>query len=88
MSEKVPNLDSKGRLLNLKVAEDFFARLNSIVGTQGKIIHLKEKIRENQQLLYSLSTLQIETGKRYGYLSDHSNEPVVALCPSCQTGYT
>ena len=68
MSDKVPSLDSEGRLLDKKVAEDFLARLNSLVGRQGKIIRVEEKKKtENQRLPYSLSTLQIEAGKRYGY---------------------
>ena len=68
MSDKVTSLDSEGRLLDKKVAEDFLAKLNSLVGTQGKIISVEEKKkRENQRLPYSLSTFQIEAGKRYGY---------------------
>ena len=65
MSDKVPSLDSERRLLNLKVAEDFLARLNALVGRQGKIIRVEEKNKsESQRLPYSLSTLQIEAGKR------------------------
>ena len=68
MSDNVASLDSEGRLLDKKVAEDFLARLNALVGTQGKIISVEEKSKtENQRLPYSLSTLQIEAGKRYGY---------------------
>ena len=68
MSEKVPNVDNSGRLLNRKVAEEFLAKLNSMNGKQGKIIQIEEKNKvENQRLPYSLSTLQIEAGKRYGY---------------------
>jgi len=68
MTDKVPSLDSEGRLLDKKVAEDFLARLNAQVGRQGKIIRVEEKNKtEPQRLPYSLSTLQIEAGKRYGY---------------------
>ncbi|MBR3050801.1 MAG: DNA topoisomerase III [Selenomonadaceae bacterium] len=68
VSDKVASVDSEGRLLDKKVAEDFLARLNSLVGRQGKIIRVEEKKKtENQRLPYSLSTLQIEAGKRYGY---------------------
>ncbi len=68
MSEKVPNLDNAGRLLNRKIAEKFLAKLNSINGKQGKIIQIEEKNKvENQRLPYSLSSLQIEAGKKYGY---------------------
>ena len=68
MSDNVPSLDSEGRLMDKKVAENLLARLNALVGTQGKIIRVEEKNKtENQRLPYSLSTLQIEAGKRYGY---------------------
>ena len=68
MSDKVPSLDSEGRLLDKKVAENLLARLNTLVGTQGKIIRVEEKTKmESQRLPYSLSTLQIEAGKRYNY---------------------
>ena len=68
MSDKIPSLDSEGRLLDKKVAENLLARLNTLVGTQGKIIRVEEKTKmESQRLPYSLSTLQIEAGKRYNY---------------------
>ena len=68
MSDKIHNLDSEGRLLNEKVAEEFLAKLNFLIGTQGKITCIEEKSKvENQRLPYSLSSLQIESGKRYGY---------------------
>ena len=68
MSDNIASLDSEGRLLDKKVAENLLARLNALDGTQGKIICVEEKSKtENQRLPYSLSTLQIEAGKRYGY---------------------
>ena len=69
MSEKVPNLDNEGRLLNSKYAEELVQKLNSVsAGSFGKIIEVEEKNKqENQRLPYSLSTLQIEAGKLYGY---------------------
>ena len=69
MSEKIPNLDSEGRLLNAKYAEELVQKLNSVSAeTFGKIIEVEEKNKqENQRLPYSLSTLQIEAGKLYGY---------------------
>ena len=68
MPDDVASLDSEGRLLDKKVAENLRARLNALVGRQDKIIRVKEKSKtENQRLPYSLSTLQIEAGRRYGY---------------------
>ena len=43
-------------------------RPNEVSATQGKIISVEEKSKsELQRLPYSLSTLQIEGGKKYGY---------------------
>ena len=68
MTDKVPNLDSEGRLLDLKTAEEFLKKFNEKSTTQGKIISVEEKNKsELQRLPYSLSTLQIEAGKKYGY---------------------
>ena len=68
MTDKVPNLDSEGRLLDLKTAEKFLEKFKSTSATQGKIISVEEKNKsELQRLPYSLSTLQIEGGKKYGY---------------------
>ena len=68
MSDNVASLDSEGRLLDKKVAENFLARLNTLVGTLGKVLRVEEKNKtESQRLPYSLSTLQIEAGKRYNY---------------------
>ena len=68
MTDKVPNLDSEGRLLDLKTAEKFLKIFNSASATHGEIISAEEKHKsELQRLAYSLSTLQIEAGKKYGY---------------------
>ena len=68
MTDKVPNLDSEGRLLDLKTAEKFLEKFNEKSATQGKVISVEEKNKsEPQRLSYSLSMLQIEAGKKYGY---------------------
>ena len=68
MSEKISNLDSEGRLLNKKIAEIFLDKFNSESKNLGKIISVEEKNKmESQRLPYSLSTLQIEAGKKFGY---------------------
>ena len=69
MSDTVSELDNEGRLLNASIAESFVKKLNDLPkGTQGKVISIEEKNKsESQRLPYSLSTLQIEAGKRYGY---------------------
>ena len=68
MSEKISNLDSEGRLLDKKIAENFLEKFNSESKNFGKIISIEEKNKiESQRLPYSLSTLQIEAGKKFGY---------------------
>ena len=68
ISEKISNLDSEGRLLDKKTAENFLKKFNSESKNFGKIISVEEKNKiENQRLPYSLSTLQIEAGKKFGY---------------------
>ena len=68
MSEKISKLDSEGRLLDKKIAEKFFEKFNSESKNFGKIISVEEKNKiESQRLPYSLSTLQIESGKKFGY---------------------
>ncbi len=41
MTDKVPNLDSEGRLLDLKTAEKFLDKFNEVSATQGKIIRVQ-----------------------------------------------
>ena len=69
MPDAVSDVDSEGRLLNVEVAEKFLEKFNGVAAeTSGKIICVEEKTKtESQRLLYSLSALQIESGKRYGY---------------------
>ena len=68
ISEKISNLDSEGRLLDKKIAEDFLEKFNSESKNSGKIISLEEKSKiESQRLPYSLSSLQIESGKKFDY---------------------
>ena len=68
MSEKISNLDSEGRLLDKKIAEIFLEKFNYESKKFGKIINVEEKNKiESQRLPYSLSTLQIEAGKKFGY---------------------
>ena len=68
MSDKISNLDSEGRLLDKKIAENFLDKFNYESKNFGKIISVEEKNKiESQRLPYSLSTLQIEFGKKFGY---------------------
>ena len=54
--------------MDLKTAEKFLEKFNAVSATQGEIISVEDKNKsELQRLPYSLSTLQINAGKRYGY---------------------
>lgn len=62
--DNTEGLDSEKRLLKKDVAENI---LNKIHGQSGKIIKIEKKNgKSEQRLCYSLSTLQIEAGKKYG----------------------
>ena len=67
--EDTEGLDSEGRLIDRSVADTLFKKLQDAPkGTQGTILSVKEKKQQDgQRLPYSLSVLQIEAGKRYGY---------------------
>ena len=69
MSDTLPVLDSEGRLLDSRYAEEFVSGLSALpAGTLGTVLSLEEKTKQKpQRLPYSLSALQIEAGKRYGY---------------------
>ena len=58
MSDNIASLDSEGRLLDKKVAEDFLTRLNTLVGRQGKIIRVEEK-KENGESATALFALDV-----------------------------
>ena len=62
-------VDSEGRLVERSVADTLLQKLQDAPkGTRGKILSVEEKKQqEGQRLPYSLSALQIEAGKRYGY---------------------
>ena len=69
MPEDTEGLDSEGRLIERDLADTLLKKLQDAPkGTRGKILSVEEKKQqEGQRLPYSLSALQIEAGKRYGY---------------------
>lgn len=63
--DDIPDLDSEGRLLNSEPAKTV---LDKIKNSSGTIIDVKQKSGSaSPRLPYSLSALQIEAGKKYGY---------------------
>lgn len=89
MPDTLPVLDSEGRLLDSKYAEEFVSKFVALAaGTFGTIISLEEKIKqEAQRLPYSLSTLQIEAGKRYGYTPQEVLDAMQSLYEKKLTTY-
>ena len=60
-------LDSENRLLDEQIAKDLIARFNA-KAEQGRITaYQKAQKKEAQRLPFSLSTLQVLAGKRFGY---------------------
>jgi DNA topoisomerase III len=67
--EDVNGLDAEGRLLNRDVAENLLLKIKTVTGySQAKILKFEKKEKQlPQRLPYSLSALQIDAGKRFGY---------------------
>ena len=63
--KEMEGLDSEGRLLKKELAD---AVISAITGKEGQVssVQVQEK-KAGQRLPYSLSALQIEAGRRYGY---------------------
>lgn len=60
-------LDSENRLLDEQIAKDLIAKFNT-KAEQGRITaYQKAQKKEAQRLPFSLSTLQVLAGKRFGY---------------------
>ncbi|MGN0950110.1 MAG: DNA topoisomerase 3 [Mitsuokella sp.] len=70
IKEDQEGLDSEGRLLKKEVAEGLLEKMEAAAnhsdGAQIASVEQKKK-QENQRLPYSLSTLQVEAGRKYGY---------------------
>ena len=72
----------------IKNSRKIFAKFKSTSATQGKIISVEEKNKsELQRLPYSLSTLQIEGGKKYGYSPQTILDTIQALYEKKLTTY-
>lgn len=60
-------LDDENRLIKKSVAETLFQKLQSIQNLSGQIIKLEQTEKKEQpRLPYSLSSLQIDAGKKFG----------------------
>lgn len=67
LKEDMPGLDAAGRLLDIEYAKERLADFDAHKETEGKItLYQKAKKEEPQRLPYSLSSLQVAAGKRYG----------------------
>ena len=67
--DNVNGLDSEGRLLDRSTADSLFSKIKTVAGySKAKISNVEQKNKqEAQRLPYSLSALQIDAGKRFGY---------------------
>ena len=70
MSEKIPTLDSEGRLLDKKIAENFLDKFNSESKNFGKIISVEEKnkieISFNKPFIYIIKEKNSDSIWFYG----------------------
>ena len=70
MPEGLDGLDEEGRLLKKDIADGLLTKIETIAnhgnGASITSVERKEK-QENQRLPYSLSTLQVDAGRKYGY---------------------
>ena len=67
-NERAAELSKRYRITATDNAENFLEKFNSESKNFGKIISVEERNKmESQRLPYSLSTLQIEAGKKFGY---------------------
>lgn len=70
MPEDMEGLDGEGRLLDQTIAEGILSKMQLIAnqGDGAVVQSVEEKTKqEGQRLPYSLSSLQVEAGKKYGY---------------------
>lgn len=70
MEKDMDGLDSEGRLLKKEIAEGILQKVKTIASHgDGAVIESVEqkKKQEGQRLCFSLSTLQVDAGRRYGY---------------------
>ena len=65
--EDQPGLDAEGRLLDQKIAEEKLALFASEPKEGFVSDYQRAKKKESQRLPFSLSSLQVLAGKRYGY---------------------
>lgn len=78
-------LDSEGRILNKAAAEAVFARIQNSIATILEVERTKKK--ESPRLPYSLSSLQIEAGSKYGYSPEKVLNTMQSLYEKKYTSY-
>lgn len=85
MPDDLDGLDSENRLLVSQTAEDV---IQSVTGKKGQISSVEKKKKQiGQHLPYSLSALQIEAGRRYGYNPQQVLDTMQALYEAKLTTY-
>ena len=89
MPEDLTGLDSDGRLVDRAVADNLLKKFADLPKeTQGRISSVREtKKQDGQRLPYSLSVLQIEAGRLYGYSPQDVLKTMQALYEQKLTSY-
>lgn len=85
MPQDMDGLDNEGHLLDKSVVEGMFAKID---GQAGKIESVaKQQKKSEQRLPYSLSALQIDAGRRYGYTPQQVLDTMQTLYEKKYTTY-
>ena len=65
--ENLAGLDDEGRLIDKNVADEFLQKFQSSLNLSGKITKIDQTEKKEQpRLPYSLSSLQVDAGKKFG----------------------
>lgn len=78
-------IDSEGRVLSIEAAEKTFVKIQAAAASILKIEKAKKK--ESPKLPYSLSSLQIEAGAKYGYSPEKVLNAMQSLYEKKYTSY-
>lgn len=90
MRKDMDGLDPEGHLLSKTIAEGMLQKLRAVAGsgTGAQIQKVeKKKKQDGQRLPYSLSTLQVEAGRKYGYSPQQVLDTMQELYEKTYTTY-
>lgn len=90
MGNDIDGLDSEGRLLKKDMADNLLKKIEMVAnhGNGAMVTRVEQKKSQvGQRLLYSLSTLQVDAGRKYGYTPQQVLDTMQALYEKKLTTY-